>query len=68
MEISTNFKRIYIICRERFLIVHVLPRTEFIVHIYNVALHFGEGGVVADDLFRFDALKSFEKISTYKKT
>ena len=68
MEISTNFKRIYIICRERFLIVHVLPRTEFIVHINDIPLHLGEGGVIADDLFRFDALKSLEEISTYKKT
>ena len=67
MEISTNFKRIYIICRERFLIVHVLPRTALVVHIDDIPLHLGEGGVITDDLFRFDALKSLEKISTHKQ-
>ncbi len=66
--ISTNFIRIYIIVRESFFVVHVFPRTALVVHIDDIPLHLGEGGVIADDLFRFDALKSLEEISTYKKT
>ena len=65
--ISTNFIRIYIIFGESFFVVHVLPRTALVVHIDDIPLHLGEGGVVADDRFRFDALKSFEKISTHKQ-
>ena len=65
--ISTNFIRIYIIFGESFFVVHVLPRTALVVHINDIPLHLGEGGVIADDLFRFDALKSFEKISTHKQ-
>ena len=67
MGISTNFIRIYIIFRESFFVVHVLPRTALVVHIDDIPLHLGEGGVITDDLFRFDALKSFEKISTHKQ-
>ena len=67
MGISTNFIRIYIIFGESFFVVHVLPRTALVVHINDIPLHLGEGGVIADDLFRFDALKSFEKISTHKQ-
>ena len=66
--ISTNFIRIYIIVRESFFVVHVLPRTALVVHINDIPLHLGEGGVMADDRFRFGALKSLEEISTYKKT
>jgi hypothetical protein len=49
---TTNFESFQVFFLKAPLIAHVLPGTALIIHVYNVALHFGKRHVVTDNLLR----------------